>query len=357
MIVKSIVMATALTVGFSLPALASDVHFDRINATVPFSEGGGSDTLIRALTPYLSDALPGKPTILIRNEPGGGGIPSTNRFARSAKSDGTDIISMSSSLFIASTLKDRQIRFDIDDLTPVFIAPMAPILYVSPETGAKGPGDIEAVLDDELTFGGGRQNSADVLTVLMFDLLGVKIKSVWGLERGASRIGFERGEFTVDHQTTAAYANSVQPLVDQGKAIPLMASGIIDPHGKIVRDPNFPNIPTFLELYEEVHGKPLTGPAYDAYYGLTAAAITTGKVVTLPSSVSPEVLATYDKAFAKVVKNKDFRHTTEKFLGGYELYVGEDARALWGSVKPLNKEAYDWLAKWFKDKVNFNISR
>lgn len=354
---KSIILAGAVAVASTLPVGAQELNVDRINATVPFGEGGGSDTLVRAVASYLSEAFENKPTILIRNEPGGGGIPSTNRFAKRAKPDGSDILAMSSSIFIANTLGSKQIDFTLDEFVPVFIAPMGPLYYVSPSTGATETGDVAGMKGAQLVFGGGRQDSADILTVLSFDLLGFDIKSVWGLERGGGRIGFERGEFNVDHQTTAAYLRSVQPLVDEGKAITLMSGGVIAPSGEIVRDPNFPDVPTFIELYEEVHGETLSGPAYEAYYALTSAAITVGKAVVLPSSASPEVVDAYSAAFANVVSNPEFRKATEKSLGGYELYTGEDARALWGTVTTLSPEARAWLANWYDENTGFKLAQ
>ncbi|MFN4156700.1 MAG: tricarboxylate transporter [Paracoccaceae bacterium] len=354
---NTLFLAGAMAVATALPGMAQEMKLSRINATVPFAEGGGSDTLMRAVAPYLRKALPGNPTILIQNTPGGGGIPGTNRFVASAPADGSAILALSSSLFIANVLEAPQIDFTLDQFVPVFIAPMAPIYYVSPSTGATGVGDVTGLKDAKLVFGGGRQDSADALTVMQFDLLGIEIQSVWGIERGTSRIGFERGEFNVDHQTTAAFNNSVQPLVDEGKAIPFMAAGIIDPSGQIVRDPNFPEIPTFLELYEQVHGKPLSGPAYDAYLALMSAAVTTGKAIVLPATAPASVVDAYAQAFGAVLADPEFQAANAAALGGYQLYTGADAQALWGTVNTLDDASFAWLADWYQTKIGFELKR
>lgn len=182
---KTIILASAVALASTSAASAQDLGIKRINATVPFGEGGGSDTLVRAVAPYLTEAFENNPTILIRNEPGGGGIPSTNRFAKRAKTDGSDILAMSSSIFLANTLGSPQIDFTLDEFVPVFIAPMAPVFYVSPSTGATGTGDVAGMKGAKLVFGGGRQDSADIMTVLQFDLLGFDIQSVWGWSAAA----------------------------------------------------------------------------------------------------------------------------------------------------------------------------
>lgn len=357
MTLKTLLAAGIAAIGLGMPAGAQDLNLSRINVTVPFAEGGGSDTLIRALQPYLQEALPGNPTILIRNEPGGGGLPATNRFAKTAKHDGTELISLSSSIFIANVLGNPQIQFTLDEFVPVFVAPLGPVVYVSPSTGATAPGDVAGIGDTQLRFGGGRQDSADVLTVMQLDLLGLDVQTIWGLERGGGRIGFERGEFNVDHQTTVSFNASVQPLVDAGTAIPLMTTGIIDPSGEIIRDPHFPEIPTFNELYEQVHGEPLSGPAHEAYMALTAAAIAGGKTVALPAGVSQEVIDTYAAAFAQVVNETDFRAANEASLGVYPLFTGDEAQAVFRTDSTMSDEAYAWLQDWYQTRLNFQISR
>ena len=73
----------------AMQAAAQDVSFagKRIEVIVPFAPGGGSDVYIRALQPYLEKHLPGNPTNLVRNVPGGGSIPGANQFQERAKPD------------------------------------------------------------------------------------------------------------------------------------------------------------------------------------------------------------------------------------------------------------------------------
>lgn len=349
-------MATVLLAALISPA-ASDDSLSRINVTVPFAEGGGSDTLVRIVAPFLRDELPGSPTVLIQNQPGGGGIPGSNRFVGTAKPDGSDLLALSSSVFVAAALRDPQIRFKLEDFLPVYVSPLGPVFYVSPTTGAKGPGDVAGIGSTELVFGGGRQLSADALTVMQFDLLGIKIRPVWGVERGAARIAFERGEFTVDQQTTAAYNANVKPLIDEGKAIPFMTAGYIQPDGQVVRDPVFSELPTFLELYQQVHGKALSGPAYRAWYALTVAAISTGKAIVLPANASKSILQAYDTAFSNIFQKTEFQKAAEQTIGGYQQVTGEEARALLAKSASMDDEAFDWLDNWFRERIGIQLKK
>ena len=90
-------LAAVSTVALTLPAQAVDFSGKTIEWIVPFREGGGTDRLTRILQPKLAALLPGNPTVLVLNQPGGGSIKASNKFHRSAPSDGT-------MLFTASTL-------------------------------------------------------------------------------------------------------------------------------------------------------------------------------------------------------------------------------------------------------------
>ena len=61
---------------------------------------------------------------------------------------------------------------------------------------------------------------------------------------------FERGEAKIDYQTSSSYLSGVVPLVEAGTAVPMMSWGALDEDGNIVRDPTFPDMPTFKEVGE-----------------------------------------------------------------------------------------------------------
>jgi hypothetical protein len=76
---------------------------------------------------------------------------------------------------------------------------------------------------------------------------------------------FERGEANIDYQTSPAYLRSVVPLVEQGLAVPMMTWGALDDDGNIVRDPTFPDIPSFKEVCEATAGCETSGDAWEAW--------------------------------------------------------------------------------------------
>ena len=66
--------AIALTTG--LPAQAQSVDFKgkTITMVIPFGVGGGSDVWGRFNATLLQKHLPGQPSVVVKNQPGGGSV-------------------------------------------------------------------------------------------------------------------------------------------------------------------------------------------------------------------------------------------------------------------------------------------
>src|SRR5687768_16503996 len=91
--------AAGLALAALLPggARAADFSGKTIEFVIPFATAGGSDVWARFFAPYLSESLPGKPTVVVKNVPGGGSITGTNQFVQRAKPDGLSILGTSGS--------------------------------------------------------------------------------------------------------------------------------------------------------------------------------------------------------------------------------------------------------------------
>ena len=83
---------------FLLPAHAvaqqSSADFFRgktINITVGFSAGGGYDLHARVLARHFGRHVPGEPAVVVKNQPGAGGLGMVNSFYSNAVKDGTEL--------------------------------------------------------------------------------------------------------------------------------------------------------------------------------------------------------------------------------------------------------------------------
>jgi tripartite-type tricarboxylate transporter receptor subunit TctC len=335
------------------PAQAADFSGKRIEWIVPFQEGGGTDVWARFLQPPLTRELPGKPTIIIRNVPGGGSTTGANQFAQRAKPDGLTLLGTSGSTQFPYLLDDPRVKYDYKEWTPLLASPTGGVVYVRPELGVKNASEIKKILNEPMKYGSQGATSLDLVPLLAFELLGMKVDPVFGMEgRGAGRLAFERGEAKIDYQTSSAYLKQVVPLVEQGKAVPLFSWGMLDDSGNLQRDPTFADLPHFGEVYEIVHGKKPSGPGFEAYKAFVTAGFGAQKAMFVPKATPKDIVDTYTQAVDRVLKDAEFRKAAEEELGQYPQYTGERARTLVTQATTIAPEAKQWVKDWLTRKYN-----
>lgn len=328
---KALGMALATAGAMMTSPAWAEVDFSgkTIEWIIPFSAGGGSDTWARFNAPMLSKYLPGNPTVVVVNEPGGGSTKGANLFAVRAKPDGLTLLGTSGSTQFPYLLGDPRVRYEYKDWKIAMAAPTGGVAYVSPSTGVESAADLAKLEGQKLTYASQGATSLDLVPLLGFKLMGFDVQHVFGFKgRGDGRLAFERGETNIDYQTSSAYIKNVEPLVDAGQAVPLFSWGVLDADGKIVRDPTFPDIPSFPEAYEMMTGKAPEGDDYDAYVAFFIAGFPAQKMAILPKDTPDDIVAAYSAAFEAMKQDPDYQANKESVLGTYEQVTGAEAEAL-----------------------------
>lgn len=341
----------------AMQSAAQDVSFagKRIEVIVPFSPGGGSDVYIRALAPYLEKHLPGNPTILVRNIPGGGSIPGANQFQDRSKPDGLHAIVISASTVANFVFRKSKVQFELDKWQPVLLSPQGAVVYAAPSLGIASPSDLPKLKGKPLVFGGESATSGELRIIVSMAMLGLDVKHVWGLRRGPVRLAFERGEMTINYDSAPGYIKNTTKLVKAGKAVPLYSFGILDEKGNVVRDPNFKDLPSFPEAYEQMHGKKPSGTSYQAWRSLMQMGIMANKALFLPTETPKPVVEAWRTAIRKVLADPDFEKNASSIVEGYPQFVGEAARPVIKEATDLPPETWNWLKGYLKDKHNVTL--
>lgn len=336
-------LLTALLPG---AAKAADFSGKTIEFVIPFATAGGSDVWARFFAPYLSENLPGKPTVVVKNIPGGGSITGTNQFVQRARPDGLSILGTSGSTQLPYLLDDPRVRYELKELIPVLVSPTGGVVYVNPELGANSARDIPKLKGRKMKYGSQGPTSLDLVPVLAFEIMGLDVDPVFGLNRGPARVAYERGESLIDYQTSSAYLRNVVPLIRAGKAVPLFTWGVLDEKGQFVRDPTFPDLPHFAEAYEIAYGKKPSGIAYDAFKAFVVAGFAAQKPLFLPKGTPKDVVDTYVQALDKVVKDPAFREKAGNELGKYQQAVGPAALKAVEVALNVDPKARAWVREW-----------
>ncbi|MGH3328786.1 MAG: tripartite tricarboxylate transporter substrate-binding protein [Streptomycetales bacterium] len=297
---------------------------DRITIMVPFEKGGGTDTWARVLAPYLEKHLAGEPSVIVENVPGGESITGTNRFVAEAAPDAATLLGSSGTTYFQDLLDRSEVEFDFSKMKPLILNGTGAVIYTSPSTGIRNVDDLRTT-DANLKYAGISATGLDASTLLAFELLKTDVDTTFGFEgRETALLSFQRGEVNIDYQTTSAYKTDVEPLVDEGKVVPLMSFGTVAEDGSVERDPAFPDLPTVPEVYERWYGEPPSGPIYEAYLSFLAAGYDYQKGLWAPQGTPDAVASKFYSAVDDIRSDPEFKKQSVEVLGGYPMYSGQE---------------------------------
>ena len=348
----------AVAIGASSALAAPDFAGKKVTIIVPFGEGGGADVYARLFQPFLAKYLPGGPTVIVRNQPGGGSVKGANKF-QDAQPDGLTAMACSTSTLIPFALNDPKVKYDILSWRPVILSPHGTIFYASPTTGVTGKdvvADIMALRKAKLVFGAKNPTSAELRGFLTFQMLGINnVNAVFGLSSGEQRKAFLRGELNINYDSAASYTSKAAKFIKEGKVVPIFTMGYGAPDGSIKRDPAYPKMATITEAYEKLNGKPPSGPTASAYIAFLHMGVSASKSLVLPTGTSDEIVDAWVGAVQKSVADPQFSKTGKKIIGAYDQSFGKDAKNVLKMATSLEPDTKAWLKGWVKDRFNHDM--
>jgi hypothetical protein len=324
-------------------AQALDLANKTVSLIVPFPTGGGVDLWARFNAPLLSKHLPGRPVVLVKNMPGGGSTAGANFFQASAKPDGLTLLASSASTQFPYLLGDPRVKYEYKDWRVVLAGPTGGAAYVSTKFGAKSIRDIDKLRGKELFFASPGPTALELVSLLGFRLVDLNVTHIFGVVgRAEGLLGFERGEFTIDSQTTTAYLRRSAGLVRDGMAAPLFSWGVIDKNGELARDPNFPDLPHIGEAYEIVHGRKPEGVEWEAFKAFLISGFPAQKLMLLPQGTPDDILETYRAAARALLKDPDYLAKRDEVIGEYEQVTDAEAEKLFKDGTTISPQARAW---------------
>jgi len=336
-----------------------DLSGKTVEWVIPFSETGGSAKWANFYAPLLSEALPGEPTVVVKFMPGAGSTKGANWFQQQSydDSEGTLIFGSSGSTQFPYLLGDPRVRYEYNDWNVVLASGTGGVAYLPPELAGKMDGmDASGLKDEDFIYGSQGATRLDLVPLLAWEMLGLNVEPVFGIKgRGDGRLMFERGEANIDYQTSSSYLKGVTPLVEAGTAVPMMSWGALDADGNVVRDPTFPDMPTFKEVCEATAGCETSGEQWDAWKAFFIAGFPAQKMVFLPNGASNDAIVTYTKAFEDVKARADFAEISGARLGKYPQMTGDAATGALNSATAVPEAAKTFVTTWLKDRYGVSL--
>lgn len=166
----------------------------QISLVLSAGEGGGYTNYARVFAPYFAAHIPGHPTIVIQNMPGGGGIRAMNQLANNMPKDGTALGLVHSSVPFAPLYGVKAANFDPRQMTWIGSLAVASAMCVA--WGKSGIASFEDLKQREFIVGGsGAGSQMETLPTMLNKLFGTKIKIISGYKGGNDVfLAMERGE-------------------------------------------------------------------------------------------------------------------------------------------------------------------
>jgi tripartite-type tricarboxylate transporter receptor subunit TctC len=216
------VLATSTCLGV-FPASA-DVNLAgrTVNVVVAGGVGGGVDLYMRLLLPYLRQNLPGQPTMVVQNMPGGGGIQGVQHVYNLGATDGTSIGVTPAGPIKEPVMGGGRVKYDLRRFRWVGSMTSEDTVCLVWHTSSIKSIEDARQRDVPLSATGAASNST-LGPLLYNDLLGTRFKPISGYDGGTSMLAVERGE--VDGRcTTLSSVRTAQPHWLTGNLVRILFS-------------------------------------------------------------------------------------------------------------------------------------
>ena len=316
---RRMLLAMALIGPGCVPAMADPVadfyRGKQIQVIVRTTVGGGYDTMSRLIGRHIARHIPGQPTAVVVNMPGGGGLQAANFMGNRAPQDGTHISIIGQGIPIDQALGlNKSLQTDIRKLE--WIANMGGSNQVLAVWHTSPTRTLEDARRRETLIGTSGTGSISVqLPSIYNNVLGTKLKLVIGYPGGVEiDLAMERGE--VEGRGTNPWADYVgaAPRLVKEKLI-----NIIVQVG-LTREPDLPHVPLLVEEARTPEGK--------AIAEFMTKAVAVGRPLATSPNVPPERLAALRQAVLAMVGDPEFVKDAEKTSMEVRYMPGEELAKL-----------------------------
>ena len=167
-----------------------------VTVVVGSAPGGLYDLWGRLLARTMGKYIPGSPTTLVQNMPGGGSIVAANYLYGLAKSDGLTIGMFQTHLYLEQLVGRPEVKFDVRRFNWLGSQEKGQMmLYIRADSPHKSIDDIIKAKEPPKCGGSGSADQTALLTKLLEETVGAKFVRVLGYKGGGEvDLAMERGE-------------------------------------------------------------------------------------------------------------------------------------------------------------------
>jgi tripartite-type tricarboxylate transporter receptor subunit TctC len=268
---------------------------ETINIEIGYGAGGGYDTYGRALARHFGRFIPGNPSVVPKNMPGGGSLRAANYIYNAAPKDGTELGVWAASTIMEPLMGNDLAKFDATKFG--WIGSMnQDISFCGLWVRPGAPASLADMLQNETIFGAAGQASISYQhPIILKHLLGAKIKVITGYKGNREvNLAMQRGEVS---GTCGLFVSSIKSQflsdVQEGRLKLVIQMG-----PKVTHE--FGEVPSIFEFAKsdadrqvmELHFKQiLLGRPVAAPPGLPEATLETLRTAFMQTMQDPEFLS------------------------------------------------------------------
>jgi tripartite-type tricarboxylate transporter receptor subunit TctC len=292
-----------------------------IKLIVGTSTGGGVDLYARVVGQFLGKHLPGEPTIIVQNMPGGSSVVAANYVYNVAKPDGLTLGALQGGVYFDQILGRNSVKFDWPKFTWIGSPErLEAQLYMRSDSPYKTLDDIRHAAEPPRCGGAGTGATGYFVPKVLEETLGLKFKTVTGYQSGGEiDLAVERGELHcrgydigsfVGREPTRTWFKTgfVKSLIQTGKK----------------RDARLGDVPTLYELMN--HYKTPESQRRMATVILAAGGF--GRPMVAPPAMSADLVRTIRDGYAKTLKDPEFVEEVRKRRYDLEPVAAEEMQTL-----------------------------
>ena len=120
----------------------------------------------------------------------------------------------------------------------------------------------------------------------------------------------------------------------------------------MIRDPVFPDLPSFKEAYRACHGSDPQGPGWAAYKAVLVAGFSAQKNIWIHAEAPPARIEALRQAAAATSTDQEFLTMAADLLGGYGFFLGQEAETMFREATSLDQESREWLLNLLRDRFD-----
>jgi len=212
-----------------------------LSMIIGYPTGGSNDIYARAVARHIGKHIPGNPTVVPRNMPGGGSLVAANHVFNVAPKDGTTLALIAATIPLEERLGVPNVLFKSAAFNWIGrVAPGVNMTFVMSTVPVK---TIQDTFTREVILGASaRSSTVAIYPAVLSNVIGTRLKLVMGYpSSSASMLAMERGEVE-GHSTSLEVVRAVHPEWLPEKKITALVQYALKRH------PDLPDVPMSWEL-------------------------------------------------------------------------------------------------------------